>query len=250
MPGRARARPLRAGLTAAGTQALIAAAGGPGAGAASAANAEGVIYGYRLGRTGAAGAAVAATQQLFVNRSPDASQCAPRPAPRAAARYAGPTRRRLCSSAGSVLLCCHRSLCRRNRFGKRRPTGSGALSGGACKSAQRCCRPGLALRVAMALGSLGCRRGGLCHSLAGPGMLDAKPCSPVTAPAGRRNPVFARTLALSADGVRLLAAGGAPSGALGAPPGGAPAGTAPSRAYIFRLQSCGTRAQAADPVGA
>ncbi len=77
-----------------------------------------------------------------------------------------------------------------------------------------------------------------------------KPCSPVTAPAGRRNPVFARTLALSADGVRLLAAGGAPSGALGAPPGGAPAGTAPSRAYIFRLQSCGTRAQAADPVGA
>ncbi len=102
----------------------------------------------------------------------------------------------------------------------------------------------------MSLGSLGCRRRGPCHSLASAGMLSAKPCSPVTAPAGRRNPVFARTLALSADGVRLLAAGGAPGGALGAPPGTGPAGSAPSRAYIFRLQSCGTRAQAADPVGA
>jgi len=84
VPGRARARPLRAGLTAPGSQALIAAASGPGAGASSAANAEGVIYGYRLGRTGTAGAAVAATQQLYVNRSPDARQYALRPAPRAA----------------------------------------------------------------------------------------------------------------------------------------------------------------------
>jgi len=102
MGGRARAC-LRAGLTAPGSQALIAAASGPGAGAASAANAEGVIYGYRLGRTGTAGAAVAATQQLYVNRSPDARQCAPRPAP---ARPRAAPGRRATDCAALLELCC------------------------------------------------------------------------------------------------------------------------------------------------
>ncbi|KAK9831984.1 hypothetical protein WJX81_006039 [Elliptochloris bilobata] len=59
---------------------------------------------------------------------------------------------------------------------------------------------------------------------------------------------FGRTLALSADGVRLLAAGGAPSGALD-PPAGAQRLAQPSRAYVFRLQNCGTTAHA-DPIGA
>lgn len=75
----------------------------------------------------------------------------------------------------------------------------------------------------------------------------AEPQRPPTAVL-RRGAAFARTLALSGDGVRLLAASGAPSGALD-PPAGAQPASQPSRAYVFKLQNCGAHAQA-DPVGA
>lgn len=76
----------------------------------------------------------------------------------------------------------------------------------------------------------------------------AEPRRPPTAVLWRRGAAFARTLALSGDGVRLLAASGGPSGALDPPAGAQPAAQL-SRAYVFKLQNCGAHAQA-DPVGA